>query len=270
MSYRKRTSSQVRGFCNNKTTPKNIAAKRSDLQKRSHRDVDRPIITDEKIRFAKLAIETGFDVRTGDVLKAPLEPWLCPDYPGAIRTYGKIMRAPDGTFTVADLQEDELGHLDYMQAEQLVTLGPGGSVHALGDRAVTKVRYPGAPKPDKKYGGGGSRQLRGRATSLVLAAISNLAREKGEHVLALPAREVCAVANALKQKRPDLDGYSYLSMDGCYRALKKLRMAGVITMVLPSLRKREGRSWTATAAVYEVPVPGSVRAGPGGSPGLAQ
>jgi hypothetical protein len=72
-----------------------------------------------------------------------------------------------------------------MEAEQLVTLGPGGAVHALGDRASARVRYPGAA--DQRQAGWG-RYLRGRADGLVLAALANLARAKGAHILALSAR----------------------------------------------------------------------------------
>jgi hypothetical protein len=59
----------------------------------------------------------------------------------------------------------------------------------------------------------------------------------------------------IKAQRRDLEEFRCLSLDGCYRVLRRLLRTGVLTEVLPPVRKREGRSWTSTSRVYEVPPP---------------
>jgi hypothetical protein len=242
-----------------------VATKCADLGKRAARDFSRPVITDPRRRAQKYAAETGYDIRAGRFLRAPLEPWTCDAPAEAMRLYGEIMAAPDGTRTAADYPAPrQRYHLAWMQAEQLITTGPGGSIHALGDRTARQPAYPGAPRPDRPYGGGGPRQLRDLGRGLVLAAYWNITcgqplvtvRRAGmlrSGGVALSASAVCAEVNAIKARRRDLDGYRYMSTETCRRILAGLLRSGDLSEVEPPSRIRAGRTWVTLPRVYELP-----------------
>jgi hypothetical protein len=251
-------------FCGDSTEVLDeVSTKRADLLEYATRDFARPILTDSGARLKKLSIETGRKhPKTGEILP-PIEPWTCPDHTGAIRTYAQIMRAPDGSLTLAGFDGGQLEHVAYMAGEQLITLGPGGTIHALGDRkAGSNRKYPGAPVTDEQAKIG--RTLRAKARDLVLTAWRNITCGTPQVILrrpsqlrsggvALTAREICTEANAVKSRRPDLDGYRYLHAETCRRVISELLADGTLTELEPPVRTRAGRTWITIPRVFELP-----------------
>ena len=226
-------------------------------------------------------METGYDARRDMYLKAPLEPWDCPNAPAAKLLYARIRRADDGTLKLDSFSGVDLDYLRWLEDQQLVGFGTGGAIHMLDDPAAkTGKNYPGAPEGDKRAAIG--KQLRGRVTSLLLAALLNfkrgrtltqrngtdLARHGG---LALPARLVCQEVNKLKAKRSDLDEYRYLHVDTCARILRDWCRAGILIEAEPPRAIRSGRRWITLPRVYDLTsLPVAAGFGPAGEPpGLA-
>jgi hypothetical protein len=268
-------SSLLTVFCGDYEVLKDEAStKRSDLQERSTRDMRRPVLTRPGERIRKYAIETGCHRKS----KTPAEPWLCTDPSGAMRLYAQIMEVPDGGYRLADADSPhQLEQLAYMADEQLITIGPGGSVHVLGDRkGAGQARYPGAPEPDKDRGGGGHKSLGMKARDLVLSAWANITRrgrlafvrqssQLRDGGIAVSTREICAEANRIKAKyRRDLDEYRYLSTETCRRIIsgytdsKGRRHKGLLedhqlSELVPPRCIRAGRTWMTLPRVYELP-----------------
>lgn len=251
--------SQARALCSDSLTTEIITAKRRDLRKLSLVDDGRRIITDVAERHRKMAVETGWDIRTGLDYGNPLEAWTCSNAPAARLMYQRIALAEDGTYSLADFTSDaDLEHLDYMKDERLISFGASGAIHMLSDpdAADNSSRYPGAPMPDHKASVG--RQLRQHGRELVLAAIwrirhdrayskihaderAQIDRENG--AVGLPIRLVCGEANAGKARMRSLDGHRYLSVDTCGRILRELLAAGLLEEQEPPRAIRTGRRW---------------------------
>lgn len=263
LANRARISAQVNAFRGRLLETQILSTKRADLQERADRDFTRPVLLDETRRLRKLAVETGREHPVTHEILPPLEPWTCPDHTGAIRTYAQIMRAPHGSYRLADFDAGQLGHLAYMADEQLITIGPGGTVHALGDRTGGDQRkYPGAPVGDEQAKVG--RTLRGRARELVMTAWRNITYGVPQLItrrpsqlrsggVALTVREICAEANAIRCRRPDLDGYRYLHIETCRRVIAGLLADGTLCELEPPSRTRAGRTWITIPRVYELP-----------------
>lgn len=160
--------SQVRTLCGHSSELPEPAdqdtAKRADLRKQAiRRDWGRPVLTEEKTRLRKLAVETGYDARFDRFLSTPLEPWTCANAPSAMLFYGEIARAGDGTLSISGYSGPQLDHLAYMLGEHLITLGVTGTIHMLGDpRHEKDTRYPpvrwgrmgsSSPTGSRKLGG---------------------------------------------------------------------------------------------------------------------
>jgi len=256
-------SSQVTALCGRSTTIKDDAAKRQDLRKRARPVVLRPIAATKKDRARKFAVETGYDLRHDTFLKAPLEPWTCPQASKAMILYGTIRTLDDGKLTLDDFNGVDLDHLRYMHDEQLIEFGLTGTIHMLDDPDGKSGRsYPGSGMADKRAAVG--KQLRDRADSIVLAAILNLARRRTVSKiparmladlvvstgLKSPVRLICQEANAIKRHRRDLDECRFLSVDTCSRVLKRLRMAEVIEEAEPPRSIRACRQWIGVPRVY--------------------
>lgn len=218
---------------------------------------ERGILADPAKRRKKLAVETGWDDRYGEAMRPPLEAWTCPGPNQAMALYGEIMRAPDGTLTIGDFRGPQLGHVEYMRREELVSVGDDGRLHALSDmiRDEGSRAYPGAPVTDSRAKIG--RQLRHHATGLVLAALFNISRGGVVHWsrkreqkvmealggLRLSAAQVCAEANQVKASRPDLEECRYLSVSTCREVIKALIDLGYIAELAGAKAIRRMRSW---------------------------
>lgn len=263
---------QARELCATSEQLEDIGhAKCSDQQKRPP---PRPVITKIRDRRRKYAIETGYDTRTGQFLKAPLEPWTCPNPQGAWLLYREIIDAPDGSLHLSQYRgRADLRHLEYMQHEKLIGFDARGWIHVLGDpdRPAERSKYPGAPVPDTKAATG--KQLRGHAAELVMTALRRLfsgrsllklskqqkrqlAEWRGRRGMPLGARWICWEANLIKRlERPDLADHRFLSVDTCRRVLRVLRDLGKLTVLRKVRRFRADRSWKCDPAVYEAPPP---------------
>lgn len=239
--------------------------KRSDLRKRRGKPRHRPILLNPEARMRKLGLETGYDTRRDVFLKTPLEPWTCPTTGGA-RLYATIMRGDDGATTLDDYSGDQITALEWMRYEQLIAVGDGGQVHALGDaQPAVRRSHPGAPVSDRKAAVG--RQLRHRGPWLVLAAFANIVRRHPRkrisagkraamdrpHGISIAAYDLCAEANAIKHKRRDLDGYRYLSVSTVRRIIRDLLQCGLLTETEPPRVIRVQRSWRTIPRVFAVP-----------------
>lgn len=216
---------------------------------------DRAILTDPAKRMKKLCIETGWDAVRNRPLKMPLEPWTCPVRMGDLM-YGNLMRDPDGAHKVTDFSGDGLTALRWMREEDLISIGADGEIHMLSDaRPAPGRKYPGAPVADALAKAG--RSLMGNARGLILAALFNLStgrtvrrtRKRQRHAaetadgMALTAAAICAEANRIRQRRPDLDGFRYLSLSRCRELIRDLIEDRVIEQVAPPRAVRQRRSW---------------------------
>lgn len=213
----------------------------------------RRVLTDPAERGKKLAIETGWDARRNRPLSVPLEPWTGPRL--SMLMYASLMRDPDGAHRIGEYGAPGLAALAWMRDEELIAVGEAGEIHALSDgRPRAGRKYPGAPVGDALAKAG--RSLMGNAKGLILAALFNLSSGKTvrrtrrrQHAaetvggLRLSAAQVCAEANRIRQRRPDLDGYRYLSLSRCRELIRDLIDAGVIEQVEPPRAVRQRRSW---------------------------
>jgi hypothetical protein len=215
---------------------------------------NRAILEDPAARLEKLCIETGWDVRRNKALKMPLEPWTGPS--GSMLMYADLMRDPDGAHNLAQYGAPGHAALEWMREEELISIGEAGEIHGLSDgRPKAGRRYPGAPVSDALAKAG--RQLRDRARGLVLAALFNLStgrtvrrtRKRQRHAaetadgMRLTAAAICAEANRIKARRPELDGCKYLSLSRCRDLIRDLIEAGLITQLEPPRAVRQKRSW---------------------------
>lgn len=258
-------SSQAEALCIDFYSQERVAAKRSDLRKGPIDLRGRKVLTDPDARHRKIAVETGYDLRFDTWFSAPLEAWTCDDSPSAMMLYQQIGRAPDGTYSLADMTEANLAHLAYMKAEGLIHVGAEDRIHLLSDPAATdnRSRYPGAPMDDRKAAIG--RQLRLHARGLVLAAIWRIRQSKtwnpvkkadaeamaGENgSIRLPVRLVCAEANAAKARTRSLDEYRYLSVDTCGRMLRDLLEDGILREYAKPRSIRLNRRWVRIPRSY--------------------
>jgi hypothetical protein len=214
----------------------------------------RHFLTDPEERGKKLAIETGWDARRNRPLATPLEPWTGP--PRSVLLYAHLMRDPDGAHSLGEYAASGLDALAWMADEELISVGEHGEIHALSDGCPKDGRrYPGTPVSDAlaKIG----RSLMGNARGLILAALFNLSsgrtvrrtRKRRRHAaetadgMRLTAAQVCAEANRIKARRPDLAGFRYLSLSRCRELIRDLIDAGVIEQVEPPRAVRQRRSW---------------------------
>jgi hypothetical protein len=214
----------------------------------------RHVLTDPAERGKKLAIETGWDAIRDQPRKAPLEPWTGP--PRSVLLYAHLMRDPDGAHSLGEYGTPGLDALAWMADEELISVGEHGEIHALSDgRPKDGRRYPGAPVGDALAKAG--RSLMGNARGLILAALYNLSsgrtvrrtRKRRRHAaetadgMQLTAAQVCAEANRIKARRPDLAGFRYLSLSRCRELIRDLIDGGVIEQVEPPRAVRQRRSW---------------------------
>jgi hypothetical protein len=192
------------------------------------------------------------------------------------------MRAPDGAFSIGDFHGRQLGHVEYMRSEELLSVGDDGKLHALGDmlRDEAARKYPGAPVPDSCRRASGAhtcvnwpdgercasfgKQLRGAATGKVLAALFNISRggvvrwsrKRKQQVIEAPgglrlsAAQVCAEANQLLAANPVFvmtpkgpQKCRYLSVSTCREVIKALIELGHITEAIGAKAIRRMRSW---------------------------
>lgn len=257
-------SQQVTAFCAHRTAQADInVAKRRDLRERNGKPRRRRILEDPGDRMRKCNLETGYDSRRDLFLAEPLEPWTC-EYPApAKRAYTDLMRGVPGTDLLENWDGVALDALPWMRDEELVTISEDRlRVVPLSDEAARVTRrYPGALVIDTlaRYG----RQLRDQASGLVMAAFVNIcagkSRKRGRKPgirtasgIRLAARELCAEANRIKARRPDLDGYRYLSVDTCRRVIRGLLGAGLLTELEAPRAVRERRSWKTVPRLFEV------------------
>lgn len=213
----------------------------------------REVLNDPGQRRAKFAIETGYDIRRDQFLAAPLEPWTCP-VPHGKRAYLALMQGEE--ISIGGLRGADLDMWTWALAEELVTADADGRIVPLSDAAPPLVRsYPGAPVPDHRAGVG--RQLRDLAVGLMLAAFANLCRGKsvvrararrrrgritGDGI-ELTAAVLASEANAIKARRPGLEGFRYLSLSTARRLIRKLTGAGILDEISSPKASRRRRSW---------------------------
>jgi len=265
-------SSQVTALCSDSNhSIKEGAAKSSDLRRRASEALDRHYIAEESKRRAKYAVETGYDMRAGSFLSAPLEPWTCENAPAAMLLYRRIMEAPDWTLSVSDFTGADLGHLQYLYDQQLIEWEPpelGGRIAMLSDPEYpdNRTKYPGSGLPDKRSAVG--KQLRGHGFEIVKEALRNLAAGRSRLKLSRSQRDeltewdgdtvpfalrwICWEANLVKRARPDLAEHKFLSIATCGRIVRALRDSGQLTVARPVRRWRAGRQWMTTPAAYTI------------------
>ena len=211
------------------------------------------MLEDPARRQRKLTVETGSTRLDSFFYHAPREPWTCPNPDAAMNVYERIMTGE--RLYLRDFTADDIAALAYQVTEQLIMLGPADMVIPLGDCRTTGAKYPGAPMPNAPAGGGGKKQLRHHGDKLVELAILNMALA-GEHMeasgLRASARQVCAVANDIKSKRPDLGEYRYMSVDTCSRIIRRLLKSRQLIEAEPFRRVREHRTWRTIPRVFEV------------------
>lgn len=249
-------SSQVAEFLLLSTDTKDVKQQElSDLEEYAGRQPrSRYVLDDPEQRRKKYEIETGIG-RDG-VTRRPLEPWSCP-VKGSMTIYGRIMHAEPGEFRLADLKGKQLLAVAWLREQQLASIGDAGEILPLSDARPPRSRaYPGAPITDEQVRRRYSRYLRDLGRGLVLAAIANLSagrsvrrsrkprkRELTADGLAITAAEVCAEANRIRSKRPDLAEFRYLSLSACRQLINDLIGTGVLDELAPPTPARRRRSW---------------------------
>lgn len=244
-----------------------VSTKLIQARKIAGGDYGRPRMTDPQTRLKKLGIETGREHPVTGAILPPMEPWTCADPNGAIRLYAQIIRAPDGTFTLADFATPaKLDKIRYMQAEKLIVIEDGDTIVPLGDAIGEPGRtYPGAPVPDEWNER--KKQLRTLADELIRDAYHELCAEldprhdHGPGQIAITNRDIAYRANRIKGRLRALDEYRYLSVETVRRRIAGLLERGEMTELEPPRRVREGRTWKTLPRVYEIP-PGIVRQPP--------
>jgi hypothetical protein len=257
-----------------------LSKNRQRLEERQPVDRRRKTLTAASLRFRLLALETGFDQRTGQVRRKLLQPWINPRAMGLLTRIG---RAEDGAWTINDL--DNLRDLDAiaeMQDRNIAYVGEHGVIHLLSqpEKGSTE-KYPGATRREINDAAAIDRWIRvpddeltpaGRAAkglaplmrlgdagpALVVQAVRNLQAmprdEASVHTdgIGLTVREICTEANRIRSGRADLDGYKWLHVETCRLIVNKLLEDGEFTEVERPRKQYLNNEWITHPRVYAV------------------
>jgi hypothetical protein len=120
-----------------------VSKNRRWLEERQPVDPRRKTLVSPSMRMKLLALETGFDYRTGQVRQKLLQPWINPRAMGLLTRIG---HDDDGAWTINDLDNlHDLAAVAEMQDRNVAFIGVAGVIHLLSQpkRTGTK-KYPGA------------------------------------------------------------------------------------------------------------------------------